>query len=704
MLFPTFIPLLFLPVHGQRQSSVADYAPLTNGNCPDITNTKFVREWTPTTQGLHPGEQTYIQTRNSTVIQDAWQSWIGDASQLGYTFSSLAGHFPLVGLVLPGGGLRASLFGAAALNALDSRNQTSKAAGTGGLLQVASYLTGLSGGSWAVGSFVLNNMPLLPALVQGNGADLGGWLVDLPLDAPDGLDLFSEDNQYFFGSVLWGVASKAAAGIDTSIVDTWGRIIGYHFLNQTNRNNFFSNDTGHGSGELWSDIPQVPAFQSFEMPFPIVVTDSRPHDDTSTAALPLDPTVYEITPFELASWDPSLSAGTNLSTAGTYLNNGRPDNGTSCVSAFDQASFVMGTSAGLFNQIFDFANNKLVSTRGEIGSGLFYLLQRQVQDIRARRDDVANWPNPFQGVKSDTFHDSSADFLQLVDGATNGENIPYNPLFVNVRGVDLIVTLESSADTTLNWPNGTGVLTTDERLTKFLQPSHRRFPPTPQTADDFVSTGVNSRPTFFGCDPVNNPPEYPLVLYLPNSPPIDGGDPVTNTATFRLSYTPKHVQLFLDQVFDQMVQGFTPNANTPDANYPICLQCAAVDRARLRASVNRSDICTKCFQQYCYDPKNPPSKNILPNRRLTFVDPDPQGLDRLIAFFEDNKFKMIGAMVGFVAALGLLIGGLIWYKKRQEKQEYQMLSEYAKAYSVHDVHDVHDASAGEYEMPIYRGV
>lgn len=155
MLFPTFILLLVLPVHGQRQSSVADYAPITNGNCPDITNTKFVREWTPTTQGLHPGEQTYIQTRNSTVIQDAWQSWIGDASQLGYTFSSLAGHFPLVGLSLPGGGLRASLFGAAALNALDSRNQTSKAAGTGGLLQVASYLTGLSGRSFPSCYFTL---------------------------------------------------------------------------------------------------------------------------------------------------------------------------------------------------------------------------------------------------------------------------------------------------------------------------------------------------------------------------------------------------------------------------------------------------------------------------------------------------------------------------------------------------------------------
>ena len=57
----------------------------------------------------------------------------------------------------------------------------------------------------------------------------------------------------------------------------------------------------------------------------------------------------KITPLEIASYDPFLSAGMNLTYAGTHLNNGRSINGSSCVTGFDQAGFVMGSSASLFN-------------------------------------------------------------------------------------------------------------------------------------------------------------------------------------------------------------------------------------------------------------------------------------------------------------------------------------------------------------------
>lgn len=39
----------------------------------------------------------------------------------------------------------------------------------------------------------------------------------------------------------------------------------------------------------------------------------------------------------------------NLTYAGTHLTNGKPDNGSACVTGFDQAGFIMGTSASLFN-------------------------------------------------------------------------------------------------------------------------------------------------------------------------------------------------------------------------------------------------------------------------------------------------------------------------------------------------------------------
>lgn len=40
---------------------------------------------------------------------------------------------------------------------------------------------------------------------------------------------------------------------------------------------------------------------------------------------------------------------TNITFIGTNLNNGQPPNATGCVRGFDQASFMMGTSASLFN-------------------------------------------------------------------------------------------------------------------------------------------------------------------------------------------------------------------------------------------------------------------------------------------------------------------------------------------------------------------
>ena len=59
--------------------------------------------------------------------------------------------------------------------------------------------------------------------------------------------------------------------------------------------------------------------------------------------------MHQITPMEWGSWDPDLSAMMNMSYAGTHLNNGLPDNGTACVTNFDQTGFMMGTSASLFN-------------------------------------------------------------------------------------------------------------------------------------------------------------------------------------------------------------------------------------------------------------------------------------------------------------------------------------------------------------------
>ncbi|KAF5389496.1 hypothetical protein D9757_004325 [Collybiopsis confluens] len=687
------------------EDSVADYAPAVNIDCPDLESTEFVREWTASNQTLNPKEAAYVETRLNTTISQAWDDWLGDSSQLGYNTSSFLGNFPKIGIAIPGGGLRAAQYGAAALSGLDARNSSAKSAGTGGLLQVTSYLSGLSGGAWITGSLFFNNFPTLSELVFGNGQDLSGWLLDLAFATPDGDDLFSEYNQYFFGSILWSVMSKANTGIDTSITDPWARMISYHFLNQTNRANFFTNDSAHGAGQLWSDIPTIPAWQQYQTPFPILVTDSRPQNLNTTTFLTLDPTVYEITPFEFASFDPGLSAGLNLTFAGTPMKNKQPVNASACVTGFDQAGFMMGTSASLFNQILDFAHNTLQGFSQSDGNGLLYVLSRQLSQVRTREDDVANWPNPFNGVKTTTYDDTNSTWLSLIDGASNGENIPLGPLFVRERGLDVIVTLDGSADDPNNWPNGTGMLFSAERASTILQASHQQFPPLPQNAQDFIDTGARERTTFFGCDPQRTPPEYPLVVYIPNMPPFNGDDPTANTGTFQLQYSPKQQQVLFDQVHSNTISGFVPNTNEADPNFGKCLQCAAVDRARYKLDpvVNRSDFCQTCFKQYCFDPKNPPSLSEVPNRKQTFVDPDPQGLGN---FLSENESKLIGGAVGLVVFIVLLVGGLIWWKKRKNRQ---FVAQYQQVSALHDEEGENLKRYSQYvrpesyEMPSHQG-
>lgn len=75
---------------------------------------------------------------------------------------------PNVGIAVSGGGFRAALYGAGTFSAFDGRNDSAVQAGTGGVWQLATYMTGLSGGSWFVGSLAINNAPSIQALVLGS--------------------------------------------------------------------------------------------------------------------------------------------------------------------------------------------------------------------------------------------------------------------------------------------------------------------------------------------------------------------------------------------------------------------------------------------------------------------------------------------------------------------------------------------------------
>jgi hypothetical protein len=80
-----------------------------------------------------------------------------------------ASAFPNIGIAISGGGYRALMNGAGAIAAFDNRTINSTLQGhLGGLLQASTYVSGLSGGSWLVGSLYVNNFTSVQDIINMN--------------------------------------------------------------------------------------------------------------------------------------------------------------------------------------------------------------------------------------------------------------------------------------------------------------------------------------------------------------------------------------------------------------------------------------------------------------------------------------------------------------------------------------------------------
>ncbi|EIW83246.1 FabD lysophospholipase-like protein [Coniophora puteana RWD-64-598 SS2] len=744
------LTLSVLSLHLQLHTAAAggSYAPTTDAPCPDPSSQPLVRSFS-SEQSTNPQEQAYIHALEANTLPDAWKNWLGDASEIGYTFSDFpAGSFPRIGIGVGGGGYRGALYGAGVLNALDGRNSSAKKSGTGGLLQVASYIAGSSGGSWVTASMLMNDWPTTSNLVYGGGG-LNGWMLEQDLfDPSDG----GGQNQQYYQAVMDSVKSKAATGLPTSIVDPWGRLLAYHFLNGTTSKNMYD-DSAHGAGQLWSAIPQSPAFQQYAVPFPLIVSDSLHENQNVSGVLPLDNVVYEFSPYEFGSWDPNLAAMVYVAYVGTHLSDGSAANGK-CTMGFDQASFIIGASANNFS-----GNLNNGGVDGFSSSDQQVLLSQLNDPSNSPNNAAANVPNPFQSVSSSTFSESGSNYLGLVDGGANGEHVPFGSLLVKSRFVDVVVALDAGADIVNDWPNGTSLLQTSNRVKNVLSTSHQQFPQIPSSSGDFINYGMNMRPTFFGCNPAHNPPESPLVIYLPNSPPVDGTQPYTNPSSSIFNYTDDLTSAFMNQAYANAVGGFMPNKTGADPDWGLCLRCAAIDRARYKAASSatpsptsssssqtkgllsatssfssstsqatdtipsttqvllpssstfvssslsesyldqetsllssattsisedaqptlsasadrfagsrraqatstpqRSEICQKCFQQYCYNPNAPPPPSSVPGRQTVFEQPLPLGgIPQVEYWVKTHKAELAGIVLGVVAFIGGAIGGI----------------------------------------------
>ncbi|KAI0909189.1 lysophospholipase [Ustulina deusta] len=562
-------------------SPSGDYAPATV-DCPSQKPT--IRD----AATLSPSETAWLKKRRANTIDPMVAFFklanISDFDAVSYVQSN-ANNFsvvPNVGIAVSGGGYRALMNGAGFIAAADARTPGSTVAGgIGNLLQASTYLAGLSGGGWLVGSIFANNFSTIPQLRDGQpGSSLWQFSSNI-IKGPkeDGLSILNTA-QYWY-DIADQVDDKRNAGYGVSITDYWGRALSYQLINARDG----------GPSYTFSSIADADDFTAADTPMPILVADERRPGETIVS---LNSTVFELNPWEVGSFDPTVFGFAPTEYVGSNFSNGVvPDDGH-CVRGFDQYGYVMGTSSSLFNQII-LQNLSDSSLPGVVTDAITAILK----DLGNDQDDIAEWrPNPFYKYHPDSNGNADTEVLSLIDGGEDLQNIPLHPLIQPVRAVDVIFAVDSSADTTNNFPNGTALRASYDRSLNAIG-NGTKFPAVPD-AETFINLRLNQKPTFFGC----NTSEFtsdggkdvtipPLIVYMPLAPYMA----YSNASTFNPTYTDEERNAYIENGFNVATMG----NGTIDKQWPACAACATLSRSLERTGTTVPETCRSCFERYCWN-------------------------------------------------------------------------------------------------------
>ncbi|KOG97352.1 lysophospholipase DI49_4094 [Saccharomyces eubayanus] len=555
------------------------YAP-SKISCPD-DGASLVRN----ASGLSTDETEWLKKRD-VYTKEALHSFLdratsnfSDNSLLSTLFGSNSSNVPKIGIACSGGGYRAMLGGAGMIAAMDNRTDGANEHGLGGLLQSATYLSGLSGGNWLTGTLAWNNWTSVQEILDHISESDSIWNITKSIVNPGGSNITYTIERW--ESIAQEVQAKSDAGFNISLSDLWGRALSY---------NFFPSLPNSGSALTWSSLRDIDVFKNGEMPLPITVADGR---YPGTTVINLNATLFEFTPFEMGSWDPSLNAFTDVKYLGTKVSNGKPVNKDQCVSGYDNAGFIIATSASLFNE---FSLEASTSTYYTIINNF---ANRYVNNLSQSDDDIAIYaPNPFKDTNFvDRNYTSSivdADDLFLVDGGEDGQNLPLVPLIKKERDLDVVFALDISDNTDDMWPSGVCMTYTYERQYS-KQGKGMAFPYVPDV-NTFVNLGLTDKPTFFGCDAQNlTDLEYvpPLVVYIPNSKHSFNG----NTSTLKMNYNITERLGMIRNGFEAATMGNF----TDDSEFLGCIGCAIIRRKQESLNATLPSECTKCFADYCWN-------------------------------------------------------------------------------------------------------
>ncbi|KAF4470574.1 lysophospholipase [Fusarium albosuccineum] len=480
---------------------------------------------------------------------------------------------PNIGIAISGGGYRAMLCGAGALAAWDIRSDGSDKDGNlGGLLQSATYLSGLSGGGWLVGSLMMNNFTSVQESVNYPGV----WQLEYSiLEGPKQYSLLG-----YYDNIFDEVSDKKDAGYERSLTDYWGRMLSYQLINATDG----------GPSYTWSSLADDTAFSEGKAPMPILIADGRAPNEK---IINLNSTVFEFTPWELGSYDPTLDGFVPLKYVGSEFDNGEIPKGKSCVRGFDNAGFVMGTSSSLFNAIVQYLDEPdSPYVPDGVPDVAIDAVTGILDSIGDDNNDIADWtPNPFKGWNEEENLSVDSERLTLVDGGEDLQNVPYYPHIRIEREVDVVFSFDSSADTDSGWPDGASPIATYERSLEDISRGSA-FPVVPGK-NTFLNLGLNTRPTFFGCNATNTSDPAPLIVYIPNYPYVYA----SNISTFQPTINASQLSAIIENGYAVATM---LNA-TRDENWPVCVGCAMLSRSFDRTNTTVPEKCRECFQNYCWN-------------------------------------------------------------------------------------------------------
>lgn len=387
----------------------------------------------------------------------------------------------------------------------------------------------------------------------------------------------------FYINLHLEVKLKKLKGFSLSFTDYWGKAL----LKRLNTKISFQSE----SSSFYELIRRNTKFQRNEAPLLIFVANCK-NDHMKNF-------IFEFTPFEFGSWEPSAGIFINLKYLGSRIINGVAK---TCFHEFDDIGFIAATSSSIFNNAILYVWKEISNSSKEIVDtmrtlmgtfGLSNSFDNHLAENRSNsmiETDYAIYkPNPFFLYDNDKITPSltKEDYLYLVDGGEDGENIPLRTLLIPERNMEVVFIIDSSSDKE-NYTNGT-------KMETILKIAKKYGIDYTESGEFLIEKYTFNEPKVFGCHLSNtNGFTPPVLIYMANTDHSFS----TNTSTFKVTYN----DFELNNMLESAKMMFTGDKHK---EYEKCLPCFLIKR-RIDSNfaVYEQDsieykICSKCYDIYC---------------------------------------------------------------------------------------------------------